>query len=127
MSLAYAGELDAAHTHLRRAIALLPEAPHAFFNEAGLATVQMLRGDFESATTIGRSVLQLHPRFTAALRAQIAALGHLGLAEEAKPLIRSLLSLDPGFTLARFRATAPYRVREQLEHFLRGLRLAGVS
>ncbi len=127
MSLAYSGELDAARAHLRRALALLPQNPHAFFPEGGLATVEMLRGDFPAAIEIGRSVLQLHPRFTAALRAQIAALGHLGRTDEARPLIRSFLGLDPGFTLARFRAASPYRNREQLDHFIRGLRQAGLS
>lgn len=127
MAHAYAGELETGRRHLRRALALLPRNPHAFFAEAGLATVEMLLGHHETATEIGRAVLQIQPRFTAALRAQIAALGHLGRAEEARPLVRALLELDPGFTIARFRSAAPYVRRRDLDHFLRGLRLAGIG
>ncbi len=127
MAQAYAGELDAARGLLRRALWLLPRNPHAFFTEAGLATVEMLRGEHQAAVEIARAALQLQPRFTAALRAQIAALGHLGRVEEARPLIRELLALDPRFTLARFRTAIPYRRREQLDHFVRGLKLAGLG
>jgi len=127
MAHAYAGELEAARRHLRRALALLPRNPHAFFTEAGLATVEMLLGNHEAASEIGRRVLQVQPRFTAALRARIAALGHLGRVEEARPLVRALLELDPGFTVGRFRRSAPYRRRQEMDHFLRGLRAAGVG
>ena len=123
----HAGELEAARRYLKRALQLLPRNPHAFFTEAGLATVEMLLGNHEAASEIGRAVLQMQPRFTAALRARIAALGHLGRAEEAQPLVRSLLELDPGFTVARFRAAAPYVRRRDMDHFLRGLRAGGVG
>lgn len=127
MAHAYAGELETARRHLKRALALLPRNPHAFFTEAGLATVEMLLGNHEAALTIGRGVLQLQPRFTAALRAQIAALGHLGRPQEARVLVRAMLELDPGFTVQRFRAAAPYVRRRDMDHFLRGLRLAGMG
>lgn len=127
MAHAYAGELEVARRHLKRALALLPRNPHAFFTEAGLATVEMLLGNFEATLAIGRGVLQLQPRFTAALRAQIAALGHLGRAEDARPLVRAMLELDPGFTVARFRQAAPYVRRRDMDHFLRGLRSAGMA
>ncbi len=127
MAHAYAGELETGRRHLRRALALLPRNPHAFFTEAGLATVEMLLGHHDAAIGIGRAVLQIQPRFTAALRAQIAAFGHLGRGEEAQPLVRSLLELDPGFTVGRFRHAAPYVRRRDMDYFLRGLRLAGMA
>ena len=127
MAHAYGGELETARRHLKRALALLPRNPHAFFTEAGLATVEMLLGNHEAAIAIARGVLQIQPRFTATHRAMIAALGHLGRAEEAAPLVRALLALDPGFTLQRFRAASPYVRRRDLDHFLRGLRAGGVA
>ncbi len=127
MAHAYGGELETARRHLKRALALLPRNPHAFFTEAGLATVEMMLGNFEAAIEIGRAVLQLQPRFTAALRAQIAALGHLGRVEDARPQVRAMLELDPGFTIQRFRHAAPYVRRRDMDHFLRGLRLAGMA
>lgn len=127
MAHAYSGELETGRRHLLRALQLLPRNPHAFFTEAGLATVEMLLGNHEAAAGLARAVLQLQPRFTAALRARIAALGHLGREAEARPAIRALLAIDPGFTLQRFRRAAPYVRRRDLDHFLRGLRLAGVA
>lgn len=127
MAHAYSGELETGRRHLLRALQLLPRNPHAFFTEAGLATVEMLLGNFETAAEMARAVLQMQPRFTAALRARIAALGHLGREAEARPAVRALLAIDPGFTLQRFRRAAPYVRRRDIDHFLRGLRLAGVS
>lgn len=126
MAHAYGGELETARRHLRRALALLPRNPHAFFTEAGLATVEMLLGNHEAAIGIARGVRQIQPHFTATHRAMIAALGHLGRPAEAAPLVRALLELDPGFTVQRFRAAAPYVRRRDLDHFLRGLRAGGV-
>uniref|UniRef100_UPI0018DF0A52 tetratricopeptide repeat protein n=1 Tax=Roseomonas rosulenta TaxID=2748667 RepID=UPI0018DF0A52 len=127
MAHAYSGELETGRRHLLRALQLLPRNPHAFFTEAGLSTVEMLLGNFEAAAEMARAVLQMQPRFTAALRARIAALGHLGRDAEARPAVRALLEIDPGFTLQRFRRAAPYVRRRDIDHFLRGLRLAGVA
>jgi tetratricopeptide (TPR) repeat protein len=127
MAHAYAGELETARRHLLRALQLLPRNPHAFFAEAGLATVEMLLGAHEEAAERARGVLQMQPRFTAAHRARIAALGHLGREAEARPAIHALLAIDPGFTLQRFRRAAPYVRRRDADHFLRGLRLAGIA
>lgn len=127
MAHAYSGEPETGRRHLLRALQLLPRDPHAFFTEAGLATVEMLLGNHETAAEMARAVLQMQPRFTAALRARIAALGHLGRGGEARPAVRALLEIDPGFTLQRFRRAAPYVRRRDIDHFLRGLRLAGLS
>jgi tetratricopeptide (TPR) repeat protein len=127
MAHAYSGEPETGRRHLLRALQLLPRDPHAFFTEAGLATVEMLLGNHETAADMARTVLQMQPRFTAALRARIAALGHLGREGEARPAVRALLEIDPGFTLQRFRRAAPYVRRRDIDHFLRGLRLAGLS
>jgi tetratricopeptide (TPR) repeat protein len=127
MAHAYSGELETGRRHLLRALQLLPRNPHAFFTEAGLATVEMLLGNHEAAAEMARAVLQMQPRFTAALRARIAALGHLGREGEARPAVRALLEIDPGFTLQRFRRAAAYVRRRDIDHFLRGLRLAGVA
>ena len=127
MAHAYSGEPETGRRHLLRALQLLPRNPHAFFTEAGLATVEMLLGNFETAAEMSRAVLQMQPRFTAALRARIAALGHLGREAEARPAVRALFEIDPGFTLQRFRRAAPYVRRRDIDHFLRGLRRAGVA
>jgi hypothetical protein len=56
----------------------------------------------------------------------IAALGHLGRAEEAAPYIAKLLRLEPGFTVASFGSVYPFRKPFDRDHYMQGLLLAGV-
>ena len=126
IALTYGGELNEARRHLRQAQRLLPHDPHGFFAETGLAVVALLLGEHEEAARLAQGVLQMQPRFTATLKVRLSALGHLGRTEEAGPYLTRLLELEPQFTVGRFRAGAPYAKREHLEHFARGLRLAGL-
>jgi hypothetical protein len=56
----------------------------------------------------------------------IASLGHLGRHEEAAPYIQKLLSLEPDFTVERFRKAYPFKRPEDRENYCEGLRLAGI-
>jgi hypothetical protein len=56
----------------------------------------------------------------------IAALGHLGRREEAKLHVDKLLSLEPTFTIQRFGQVYPFKFASDRDHYMMGLRLAGV-
>jgi hypothetical protein len=56
----------------------------------------------------------------------IASLGHLERAEEAKPYVDKLLALEPNFTVERFAKVYPIKYESDREHYMNGLRLAGV-
>ena len=75
---------------------------------------------------MGRRVTQLQPRFSAAYKPYLSALGHLGEKKEAALVYKRLLKLEPDFTVRQFRATSPFAVREHNEHYSAGLTLAGV-
>ncbi len=123
---AYRGELGEARRRLEQCRRLAPRDPHSFFVEGAFIIVELLSHNHELAVTTGRRVTQLHPRFSAAYKPYLAALGHLGERKEAAVVYRKLLQLEPDFTVRAFRATSPFLVREQADHYLTGLTLAGI-
>ena len=127
MTHAYAGRLDDALHCILRCRQLAPNAPQAFYPEGELGIVHLLRRDHENAVTVGRRVTERHPNFSSAFKSYLSALGHLGQKAEAASVLQRLLALEPHFSLRRFHATAPYQRKEDLDHFIAGLRLAGVS
>ena len=124
---AYSGRLAEADRCIRHCRQLAPADPHGFFAEAALGIVHLLQKDHEAAASIGRRVTERHPHFTSAFKSYLAALGHLGQRAEAAVVLQRLRQLEPRFSLARFRANAPYQRTEDLEHYMAGLRLAGLS
>ena len=68
----------------------------------------------------------MNPGFSATYKPYLAALGHLGRHEEARDVLRRLERVEPGFTVARFIATTPLERASDREHYVEGLRRAGV-
>ena len=127
MTSAYAGRLDEALSRIGRCLSFAEADAGGFFAEGALAIVHLLRHEHEKSAEIGRRVTQRHPNFTSAYKSTISALGHLGEKAAAQRLVERLKQLEPQFTLRGFQSTAPYRRREDMAHFLTGLRLAGVT
>jgi len=124
---AYLGNLENARKQLKRCRQLAPHDPHRFFPEGALIIVELLSRNHLAAVAIARRVTQLHPRFSAAYKPYLAALGHLGDQREAAIVYKRLLSLEPDFTVRRFKASSPFAVPEHLDHYVTGLRRAGVT
>lgn len=87
--------------------------------------------DRESATS--ESSGDDSPPFVPSNRAEIdtpkmAAIftSHLGRRQEAAPYIQKLLSLEPDFTIEKFRKAYPFKFGEDRENYCKGLRLAGI-
>ena len=55
-----------------------------------------------------------------------AALGHAGRIEEAKHVVDELLRLRPDYSSVLIERTMPFKRREDLDHFIEGLRKAGL-
>ena len=66
------------------------------------------------------------PTFVNGYKPLIASLGHLGRVEEAKPYVDKLLALEPNFSLERFAKVYPIKYDSDREHYMKGLRLAGI-
>ncbi len=126
-AFAYLGEFDEAEQRLRRYKKLSPLDPHAFLYDTFLILVALLKHDHEAAVTIGRQVIDMNPAFSAGCKPYLAALGHLGRMDEAALVRERLLSIDPGFSIARFLEACPFERTEDRLHYAAGLRLAGLA
>jgi DNA-binding SARP family transcriptional activator len=126
LAFIYLGEIDEGERRLRRYRTLTPLDPHGLLFDTAFCTIALLRRDHAAAVLIGRSVTETHPGFPPGFVPYLAALGHLGLADDASVLRLRLLTLDPGFTLRQFARTCPLADAVQRAHYAEGLRLAQV-
>ena len=124
---AYKGNLDEARRRIDHCRRLSPRDPHSFFADGAAIIVELLSQQHELAAAMGRRVTQLHPRFSAAYKPYLSALGHMGEEREASLIQRRLLALEPDFNLKNFRVSSPFARREHLEHYVLGLSLAGIT
>ncbi len=127
LTFAYMGELDECERRIQRYRKLSPLDPRSFFFDIGPCVVALLRRDHSAAVSIGRAVSEMNPAFSAAWKPYLAALGHLGLDSEAARVRTRLLAIEPRFTLRRFLRSCPFEVPEHQQHYLDGLRRAGVA
>ena len=124
---AYKGNLDEARRRIDHCRRLAPRDPHSFFADGAAIIVELLSRQHELAAEMGRRVTQLHPRFSAAYKPYLSALGHLNEEREAVVVQRRLLALEPDFSIKSFRISSPFARRDHLEHYVLGLSLAGIT
>jgi tetratricopeptide (TPR) repeat protein len=122
----YIGEPVVALQRLKRYRDLAPFDPYSFFFEAAYSLAYLFKGDYEQAVLVGRGAVKSNPEFSAGYKPLIAALGHLGRTDEAKPYIAKLLSLEPHFTVEHFGKTHPIKRPQDRKRYLRALLAAGV-
>lgn len=123
---AYKGNLAEARRRIEQCRRLAPRDPHSFFADGAAIIVELLSHNHHEAAVLGRRVTQLHPRFSAAYKPYLSALGHLGERGEADLVYSRLLLLEPDFTVRAFRSTSPFLQCEDNDHYAAGLSLAGV-
>jgi DNA-binding SARP family transcriptional activator/TolB-like protein len=127
VTFAYMGEPHEAERRLLRYKQLSPLDPRAFFFDTALIIVALLKREHERAVTIGREVSEMNPAFSGSCKPYLAALGHLGLHEEAATVRKRLLLIEPDFTIARFLANCPFEKLEHRDHYVEGFRRAGLA
>jgi DNA-binding SARP family transcriptional activator len=122
----YVGEPELALQRLARYRELAPADPMFPLWEYFYAIAYFFKRDYEQTVVIGRRAAKANPDFVNGYKPLIAALGHLGRAEEAASYIARLLRLEPAFTVAGFGRVYPFLKQDDREHYLRGLLLAAV-
>jgi hypothetical protein len=122
---AWLGDANEAERRNRRYKALSPLDPLAFFFDSVFGMIHLLRHEYQEAAQIGRAVTQLNPSFSGGYKPFLAALGHLGLEQEAASVLRRLLSIEPDFTIERFLGKTGLATTADREHYAEGLRRAG--
>jgi DNA-binding SARP family transcriptional activator/TolB-like protein len=120
------GDLDEAQRYYQRYKVLSPLDPYSFMFDGLFALAHVLTFDHHAAVVVGRAVTQLNPAYMAGYKPYLAALGHLGMANEALVALRRLLTIEPDLTVARCLKAFPLARSADRDHFAKGLRLAGV-
>jgi adenylate cyclase len=114
---------------VQRAMRLSPFDPLAYFFASILALAHMSAGGYAEAIEWADRAYSAQPRYVIAIRIKLACLGHLGRTEEARDLLGRVLAVQPGLTIARWKAS--YNVTlfapEFLVRYTDGLRMAGLS
>jgi DNA-binding SARP family transcriptional activator/Tfp pilus assembly protein PilF len=126
LTYCYIGQPDVALQRLERHRDLTPIEPYPALFDNPYTIAYLIKRDYEQAAVFGRRVAKTRPEFVNGYKPLIAALGHLGRREEAKDYVEKLLSLEPGFTVERFGEVYPFKHASDREHYMMGLRLAGV-
>jgi tetratricopeptide (TPR) repeat protein len=122
----YVGDPASALLRLKRYRELSPFDPLFCIYESVYAIAYAVNRDYEQAVLVGRGAVKANPDFSAGYKPLVAALGHLGRRDEAKPYIEKLLSLEPHFTVESFAKTYPLKRPQDRKRYMRGLLLAGV-
>jgi DNA-binding SARP family transcriptional activator len=122
----YMGRPDDALRRLRRYRELAPFDPYHRLFESMETMAHLFARDYASAAAIGRRAVRASPTFTNGYKPLISALGHLALRDEASGLIATLMQLEPEFSIAAFARRYPFQAAEDREHYIDGLRKAGV-
>ena len=123
-TLVHAGLPDEGITAIGKAMRLNPR--HPFFYVWILGHAHFLSKRYEAAIAASKKALDRNPDFPGARRTLAAAYAYLGRLDEAAWEVEEILSRDPEFTLAKARRITPYKRAEDMEHYIAGLRKAGL-
>jgi TolB-like protein len=126
LTYCYIGEPKTALERLDHYRELAPFDPYMSAFEVPYTIAYLFNEDYERAAMAGRSAVELFANFVNGYKPLVAALGHLGRGEEAKPYLDKLLALEPGFTIEKFAEVYPIKKAADRRRYMEGLRLAGV-
>ena len=123
----YIGEPTMALRRLDHYRELAPFDPYISCFERLYAIAYLFNEDYERAAMIGQRTVAAIPGFVNGYKPLVAALGHLGRREEAKPYVDKLLRLEPAFTVEKFAEVYPIKKAADRKRYMEGLRLAGAA
>ena len=118
------GRFPEALDWLQRAVRLNPLHPAWYLYAIGEAHYGARQ--YEQAVEPLRSAINRFPTFITPRRHLAATYAQLGRTDEAKAEIATALRLDPSLSISMYRARVQYVNSEDLEHYLDGLRKAGL-
>ncbi len=121
------GDMKEAERRYARYKELSPLDPFAFMTDGLYGVIHLLKGDYHTAMTVGRTITQLNPSNSAGYKLYLAALGHLGRVAETGNVLRRLRAIEPDITIERSLSVFPLARQADRDIFAEGLRLAGMS
>jgi TolB-like protein len=112
----------------QEAIRLSPLDPLAYSSTGGLAFAHMEAGRYEEAIEWADRTLHAQPRYIPAMRIKLVCLAYLDRTEDTNDWLMRVLAVQPGLTIAEWKASFAATVfsPEILALYADGLRKAGV-
>jgi TolB-like protein len=127
VTLCYAGRYADGDIAIRRALRLSPRDPLAGIYSGLGAYIQFAAGRYGEAVQLARESLRQRGDFVGAHRVLTAAAGMLGDSELAAIALQGLQQVQPNISLAWISRELPMKRAEDREHYLDGLRRAGLK
>jgi TolB-like protein len=127
LALSYCGRWEEGNAAARRALRLSPRDPFSALYYGIAAYAQFVGRNYEEAMRLSREAVRQRGDFVGALRVLTAAAGMAGQAEVAKLALRDLRRAQPNISLAWIADQMPWRDSADCEHYLQGLRGAGLE
>ena len=122
-ALTRVGRPQDAIEQMKQAMRLNPFSPNWYAWNLGLAYYHA--GQYEEAIVALKPLLHLG-WYSVSLRLA-ASYAQLGRLDEARAQVAEVLKINPDFSIATFTKTQTYKNPTDLEHFLDGLRIAGLK
>ena len=127
VTLCYAGRYEEGDIAIRRALRLSPRDPLAAIYFGLGAYIQFAARRYDEAIQLARESLRQRGDFVGAHRVLTAAAGMAGDAELAAIALQGLRQVQPNISLEWISRELPMKQAEDREHYLDGLRRAGLK
>ena len=127
VTLCYAGRYEEGDVAIRRALRLSPRDPLAAIYYGLGAYIQFAGSRYEEAILLARESLRQRADFVGAHRVLTAAAGMAGDRELSAIALQGLRQAQPSISLEWIARELPMRRFEDREHYLEGLRRAGLK
>ena len=124
---AYLGDAERAIEDLQQALRLSPLDTTIWIAQTTMANAHFLRGRYEEALSWASMALRQRPNSLSALRVAIPANALAGHLDMARQLLGRYRELDPDARLTKMREWWWFRRKEDVEKYLEGYRLAGMT
>ncbi len=127
VTLCYAGRNEDGDVAIRRALRLSPRDPLAGIYSGLGAYIQFAARRYDEAIQLARESMRQRSDFVGAHRVLTAAAGMSGDRELAALALQGLRQVQPNISLAWIARELPMKQAEDREHYLDGLRRAGLK
>ena len=125
-ALSFDGRSDEAIERMSLAMRMSPHDRQNSIYMGGMAVANYLAGRYDEAIDWARKAVQQGPSMTAPHRILCASLAQAGRLDEARRVVDRVREMQPYISIDWVERMVPY-TRDQLPHFLEGLRKAGLS
>jgi len=125
--LAYCGRGEEAELATARALRLSPRDPLSAVYLGIASYAQYIQGNYKEAIRLAREGVRQRPDFPATHRILTAAIGMGGEDEAAKAALQELRRAQPSISLEWIVERVPFQQDSERQHYLEGLRRAGLD